>query len=46
MRHPANVVLFGVRLYTEFFFSGEECSRLINDVMNIKITGRSILNWV
>ena len=46
MRHPANVVLFGVRLYTEFFLSSEECSRLIQDVMNIKITGRSILNWV
>jgi len=46
MRHPANVVLFGVRLYTEFFLSSEECARLINDVMNIKISGRSILNWV
>ena len=46
MRHPANVVLFGIRLYTEFFLSSEECSRLINDVMNIEITGRSILNWV
>ena len=46
MRHSANVVLFGVRLYTEFFLSGEECARLIQDVMNTKITGRSILNWV
>lgn len=46
MRHPANVVLFGIRLYTEFFLSGEECSRLMKDVMNIKITSRSILNWV
>jgi transposase-like protein len=46
MRHPVNVVLFGIRSYTEFFLSSEECSRLINDVMNIEITGGSILNWV
>ena len=46
MRYPANVVLFGVRLYTEFYLSSEECSRLIQDVMNTKVTGRTILNWV
>ena len=46
MRHPANVVLFGVRLYTEFYLSSEECARLIQDVMGIKITGRTVLNWV
>ena len=46
MRKPANVVLFGVRLYTEFFLSGEECARLIQDIMNTEVTGRSVLNWV
>jgi len=46
MRHPANVVLFGVHLYTEFYLSSEECARLIQDVMDIKITGRTVLNWV
>jgi len=46
MRHPPNVIVFGVRLYTEFYLSGEECARLIHDVMHIGITGRSILNWV
>jgi transposase-like protein len=46
MRHTSNVVLFGVRLYTEFYLSGNECARLIKDVMNTKITGRSVLNWV
>ena len=46
MRHPANVVIFGKRLYTEFFLPSEESARLINDVMNIKITGRNILNCV
>jgi len=46
MRHSANVILFGVRLYTEFYLSGEECARLVQDVMNTKVTGRSILNWV
>jgi transposase-like protein len=46
MRTPANVVLFGVRLYTEFFLSGEECARLIQDVMDTSVSGRSILNWV
>ena len=46
MRHSASVVLFGVRLYTEFFLSSEECSRLIQDVMNTSVSGRSVLNWV
>ncbi|MGC9385238.1 MAG: DDE-type integrase/transposase/recombinase [Kosmotogaceae bacterium] len=46
MRHPQHVVLFGVRLYTEFYLSSEECSRLIKDVMDTKVTGRSILYWV
>ena len=46
MRHSANAVLFGVRMYTEFYLSGYECSILIQDVMNISVTGRSILNWV
>lgn len=46
MRHSANVVLFGVRLYTEFYLSSEETALLIKDVMDIKVTGRSILNWV
>lgn len=46
MRAPANVVLFGVRLYTEFFLSSEECARLIQDVMGTYISGRSVLNWV
>jgi len=46
MRFPKHVVLFGVCLYTEFYLSGEECSRLIQDVMNIYVTGRSVLNWV
>lgn len=46
MRHTSNVILFGVRLYTEFYLSGEKCARLIQDVMGIKITGRTVLNWV
>lgn len=46
MRAPANVVLFGVRLYTEFFLSSEECARLIQDVMGTYVSGRSVLNWV
>ena len=46
MRHSANVILFGVRLYTEFYLSSEECSQLIQDVMNTSVTGRSILYWV
>ena len=46
MRHPANVVLFGIRLYTEFYLSSEESARLIQDVMNTSVTGRSVLNWV
>ncbi len=46
MRHNANVILFGVRLYTEFYLSSEECARLIQDVMNTQITGRTVLNWV
>lgn len=46
MRHSANVVLFGVRLYTEFFLSSEECARLIQDVMGTYVSGRSVLNWV
>ena len=46
MRHSANVILFGVRLYTEFYLSSEECARLIQDVMNAQITGRTVLNWV
>ena len=46
MRYPPKVILFGVRLYTEFYLSSEECARLIQDVMNIEVTGRSILNWV
>ena len=46
MRHTANVILFGVRLYTEFYLSGGETARLIKDVMNTQVSGRSILNWV
>jgi transposase-like protein len=46
MRYSANFVLFGVRLYTEFYLSGNECSVLIKDVMNISVSGRSVLNWV
>lgn len=46
MRHTTNVILFGVRLHTEFYLSGDECSVLIKDVMNTNVTGRSVLNWV
>lgn len=46
MRTPANIVIFGVRLYTEFFLSSEECASLIQDVMNTQVSGRSVLNWV
>ncbi len=46
MRHSDTVILFGVRLYTEFYLTGEECSRLIQDVVNTQVTGRSVLNWV
>lgn len=46
MRHPKHVILFGVRLYTEFYLSSNECSILIQDVMNINVSGRSVLNWV
>jgi transposase-like protein len=46
MRNPADVVLFGVRLYIEFFLTSEECARLIQDIKNIKVTGRSVLYWV
>jgi len=46
MRHAKHVILFGVRLYTEFYLSGNECSILIKDVMNIRVSGRSVLNWV
>ena len=46
MKHNADVILFGVHLYTEFYLSSEECARLIQDVMNTQITGRTVLNWV
>lgn len=46
MRNPKNVILFGVRLYTEFYFLSNECGILIQDVMNIRVSGRSVLNWV
>ncbi|MEF8847727.1 MAG: DDE-type integrase/transposase/recombinase [Candidatus Thermoplasmatota archaeon] len=46
MRHSKQVILFGVRLYTEFYLSAYECSILIKDVMNIRVSGRSILYWV
>lgn len=46
MRSPPSVILFAIRLYTEFYLSSNECSILIKDVMNIKVSGRTILNWV
>jgi len=46
MRHSPSVILFAIRLYTEFYLSSNECSILIKDVMNIKVSGRTILNWI
>ena len=46
MRFSKHVVLFGVRLYTEFFLSANECAILIKDVMGVNVSGRTVLNWV
>ena len=46
MRHSPSVILFAIRLYTEFYLSSNECSILIKDVMNIEVSGRTILNWI
>ncbi|RLF36688.1 MAG: hypothetical protein DRN08_00870 [Thermoplasmata archaeon] len=37
MRYPPKAILFDARLYTEFYLSGEECAKLIQDVMNMEV---------
>jgi len=46
MRFSPNVILFAIRLYTEFYLSSNNCLILIKDVMNIKVSGGTILNWI
>ena len=46
MRFPSNVILFAIRLYTEFYLSSNECSTLIRDVLKVDVSGRTILNWI
>ena len=46
MRFSSNVILFAIRLYTEFYLSSNECSTLIRDVLKVDVSGRAILNWI
>ena len=46
MRFPSSVILFAIRLYTEFYLSSNECSILIKDILDVEVSGRTILNWI